>query len=62
MVREKKNRVCTSIKIIPDIWSKAKIAAIRENITVSEFVESAIINYLNSLEFKKLKTFKEKSK
>jgi hypothetical protein len=35
-------RESTSIKIKPDIWKEAKIAAIRNDMDVSELVERAI--------------------
>ncbi len=43
MPQEKKEqREATSIKIKPQIWKDARIAAIQEGITVSELVEQAI--------------------
>jgi len=39
---EKQKRVTTSIKIKPDVWKKAKIEAINEDIDLSELVEKAI--------------------
>lgn len=35
-------RVATSIKIKPEVWKKAKIEAIREDIELSTLVEKAI--------------------
>jgi hypothetical protein len=35
-------RESTSIKIRPDVWKEAKIAAIRNDMDVSELVERAI--------------------
>ena len=35
-------RESTSIKIKPDVWKEAKIAAIRNDMDVSELVERAI--------------------
>jgi len=35
-------RVTTSIKVRPEIWKKAKIEAIKEDIDLSELVEKAI--------------------
>ena len=40
--KEVKVREATSIKIKPDVWKEAKIEAIREGKTVSEFIEEAI--------------------
>ncbi|MGH9876589.1 MAG: hypothetical protein ACRD5H_03050 [Nitrososphaerales archaeon] len=39
-------RDVTSIKIRPDIWKEAKIAAIRQDIELSELVERAIESWL----------------
>jgi len=39
-------RVTTSIKVDPDIWKKAKIEAIRNDIDLSELVELAIQNWV----------------
>ncbi len=38
----KVERTTTSIKVRPDVWKKAKIEAIKEDIDVSELVEKAI--------------------
>ena len=35
-------RATTSIKIKPDLWKKAKIEAIKEDIDLSELVEKAL--------------------
>ena len=35
-------RTTTSIKIRPDVWKKAKIEAIKEDIDLSELVEKAL--------------------
>ncbi len=40
-------KAATSIKINPDIWKEAKIAAINLNTTVSNLVETAIKEYIN---------------
>ena len=39
---EKTGRVTTSIKVRPEVWKKAKIEAIKEDIDLSELVEKAI--------------------
>lgn len=39
-------RDSTSIKIRPDIWKEAKIAAIRSDMDVSELVEQAIERWI----------------
>ncbi|MEX2193120.1 MAG: hypothetical protein WD717_07055 [Nitrosarchaeum sp.] len=39
---EKIERVTTSIKVRPDVWKKAKIEAIKEDLDLSELVEKAI--------------------
>lgn len=41
-------RFGTSIRIDPEIWKEAKIAAINYNTTVSELVETAIKEYIKS--------------
>lgn len=38
----KVERTTTSIKIRPDVWKKAKIEAIKEDIDLSELVEKAL--------------------
>ena len=43
-------RVTTSIKIDPELWKKAKIAAIERGIDVSELVERALEKYVCELE------------
>ena len=40
-------RQVTSLKVLPSVWKKAKIAAIQENITLSELFEKAIVKYLS---------------
>jgi len=45
---EKQKRVTTSIKIKPDVWKKAKIEAIHEDIDLSELVEKAIERYMGN--------------
>ena len=42
----------TSIKIRPDIWKEAKIAAIRQDIELSELVEKALEAWLGNDEGK----------
>jgi hypothetical protein len=39
-------KAATSIKINPEIWKEAKIAAINFNTTVSNLVETAIKEYI----------------
>jgi hypothetical protein len=39
-------KAATSIKINPEIWKEAKIAAINFNTTVSDLVENAIKDYI----------------
>jgi len=39
-------KAATSIKINPEIWKEAKIAAINFNTTVSDLVENAIKEYI----------------
>lgn len=40
-------REATSIKIRPDVWKEAKIAAIRQDMELSELVEKALDEYIN---------------
>lgn len=40
-------RDTTSIKIDPEVWKKAKIEAIRQDIQLSELVERAIEDWIN---------------
>ncbi len=49
----KEERTSTSIKIRPTVWRDAKIAAINENITVSELVEEAITCWITEQAKKK---------
>jgi len=44
----KVERTTTSIKIRPDVWKKAKIEAIKEDIDLSELVEKALERYTRS--------------
>ena len=41
-------RVTTSIKIDPDLWKKAKIEAIHQEIDLSELVEFAIQDWIKN--------------
>ncbi len=41
-------REATSIKIRPDVWKEAKIAAIRQDIELSELVEKALEAWLGN--------------
>jgi hypothetical protein len=41
-----KKREATSIKIKPEVWKDAKIAAINEGLTVSELVEQSIEEWI----------------
>jgi post-segregation antitoxin (ccd killing protein) len=42
METEKVKRVTTSIKIDPELWKDAKIEAIKHDMDLSDFVESAL--------------------
>lgn len=39
-------RIVTSIKINPELWKQVKIAAIREDLTISEVLEEALQDWL----------------
>lgn len=39
---DKIDRVATSIKINPEVWKKAKIEAIKEDMELSQLVEKAL--------------------
>ncbi len=39
---DKKPREATSIKVDPDLWKEAKIAAIKEDIDLSDLMERAL--------------------
>ena len=41
---ENKKQLVTSLRINPDIWKEAKVAAIRNDMTLTQLVEEAI-NY-----------------
>lgn len=43
---EKVERVTTSIKVKPEVWKKAKIEAIKEDIDLSLLVEQALEEYI----------------
>lgn len=43
---EKTERVATSIKVNPDVWKKAKIEAINQDMELSELVEKAIEEWI----------------
>ena len=46
-------RANTSIKILPDVWKKARIAAIEEDITTSQLLEQAVLEYIKNKKVKK---------
>lgn len=46
---ESEERESTSLKVRPSVWREAKIAAIREGIELSEWVEKAITAKLEGL-------------
>ena len=46
-------RESTSIKIKPDVWKKAKIEAIKQDMDLSELVERAIEAWIDKKENKK---------
>jgi hypothetical protein len=48
-------RDSTSIKIRPDVWKEAKIAAIRSDMDVSELVEQAIEKWIEDEAHKRVK-------
>ena len=48
--KEKIERVPTSIKINPEIWKMAKIEAIKGDVTVSELLEEAVMEYIKKQE------------
>lgn len=43
---DKAQRVTTSIKISPDLWKKAKVSAINNDMDLSELVEDAIVEWI----------------
>jgi hypothetical protein len=47
-VGEKPKRESTSIKVDPDLWKEVKIAAIRRDVEISDFVEYALKRELNA--------------
>ena len=42
MPEEDKKQLVTSLRINPDVWKNAKVAAIQNDITLTELVEEAI--------------------
>lgn len=46
-------RESTSIKIRPDVWKEAKIEAIKQDMDLSELVETAIEAWIGKKENKK---------
>ena len=42
-----KRQKSTSIKVDPDFWKMVKIEAIKNDMELSEFIEYAILQYLN---------------
>lgn len=48
-------RVTTSIKINPDLWKKAKIEAINQDVDLSELVENAIQDWITHESKRRLK-------
>jgi len=51
--KSKTQRIVTSIKIDPEIWKQAKIAAIELGIDTCQLLEEAIQNYLKTVTTKK---------
>lgn len=45
-MKEKIERVATSIKVKPDVWKEAKKSAIDHDLELSELVESAILDWI----------------
>lgn len=45
---ERVQRVTTSIKVDPDVWKKAKIEAINQDMELSELVEQAIESWIKT--------------
>jgi hypothetical protein len=48
-------REATSIKINPQLWKRAKIEAIRNDLELSELVEQAIENWIDDEAHKRVK-------
>lgn len=46
LMAEKTERVTTSIKINPELWKKAKVSAINNDMDLSELVENAILDWI----------------
>ena len=44
--KSKTQRLTTSIKIDPEVWKKARIGAINNDITLSELLEDAIKEWI----------------
>jgi predicted HicB family RNase H-like nuclease len=42
MSEENKKQLVTSLRINPDVWKNAKVAAIQNDLTLTELVEEAI--------------------
>jgi len=42
----KKDQFVTSLRINPEIWKEAKVQAIRNDMTLTEVVEEAIISWV----------------
>lgn len=41
-----KKQIVTSLRVNPDLWKEAKIQAIKEEITLAEVVEKALVEWI----------------
>ena len=48
-----KNQIVTSLKVNPELWKQAKIAALEGDITLGELIDRAIREYIERQEKRK---------
>lgn len=45
-----KNQIVTSLRVNPDLWKKARVAAIESDITLGDLIDQAIREWLQKQE------------
>ena len=55
MPEKEKEQIVTSLKVDPELWKKAKIEALKHDITLSRLVDEAIKEWIDKKEGDKKK-------
>lgn len=53
MSKKEKEQIVTSLKVNPELWKKAKIEALKHDLTLSNLVDEAIKEWIEKKERKK---------